>query len=347
MVKRKKFATIKDVAEVSGFSINTVSRALSGRGYVKKETKEKILRVAAELGYTRDCTASALRTRKTHLIGVVVVDNTNPFYAEVIKGIELEARNYGYTILLVNTDRNYENEEKAVNTLVQRRVDGLIITAVQTKIDDILRLAQQGIPNVVIGARFENLPTNYVCSDDERGGYIAMKYLLDTGHKNVLFLNAQKYKYAARVREQGMRKALNEYEQTLENKVEFEVIYSNEGFENAYETFQMFLRKMKKEFKYDAVICYNDIFAYAVIKLLKENGFKIPDELSIVGFDDISFSSIIEPPLTTVATDKIRLGREAFKSLIKNIETGSISQIILPVELKVRNSTKNRGSGNP
>ncbi|MDM7321430.1 MAG: substrate-binding domain-containing protein [Fervidobacterium sp.] len=174
-----------------------------------------------------------------------------------------------------------------------------------------------------------------------------MKYLLDTGHKNVLFLNAQKYKYAARVREQGMRKALNEYEQTLENKIEFEVIYSNEGFENAYETFQMFLRRMKKEFKYDAVVCYNDIFAYAVIKLMKENGFKIPEELSIVGFDDISFSSIIEPPLTTVATDKIRLGREAFKSLIKNIETGSISQIILPVELKVRNSTKNRGNGNP
>ncbi|AMW32882.1 LacI family DNA-binding transcriptional regulator [Fervidobacterium islandicum] len=343
MVKRKRFATIKDVAEASGFSINTVSRALSGRGYVKKETKEKILKVAAELGYTRDCTASALRTRKTHLIGVVVVDNTNPFYAEVIKGIELEARNYGYTILLVNTDRSYENEERAINTLLQRRVDGLIITAVQTKIDDIIRLVQQGIPNVVIGARFEKIQTNYVCSDDERGGYIAMKYLLDTGHKNILFLNAQKHKYASRVREEGVRRALEEFKSEMsEGQISLEVIYSNEGFESAYETFKTFVIRKGQKFNYDALLCYNDIFAYAAIKTLKELGFKVPDDVSVVGFDDISFSSIIEPPLTTVATDKLKLGSEAFKSLIKNMETGSVSQIILPVELKLRNSTLNR-----
>ncbi|WP_448375042.1 LacI family DNA-binding transcriptional regulator [Fervidobacterium sp.] len=339
MVKRKNFATIKDVANASGFSINTVSRALSGRGYVKKETKEKILKIASELGYSRNCTASALRTRKTHLIGVVVVDNSNPFYADVIKGIELEARSYGYTIILMNTDRNYENEEKAINTLIQRRVEGLIITAVQSRTDDIVELVKNKIPNVIIGAKLENIPTNYVCSDDEYGGYLAAKHLLETGHREILFLNAVRYKYAARVREEGIRKALK----TFSKKASLDVIYSKEGFENAYETFQALLRKKKNRFRYDSVICYNDVYAFAVIKILKDYGYKIPDDVSVIGFDDIHFSELIEPPLTTIRTDKIKLGTEAFKSLVKTIEYGSISQVILPVELILRKSTKDRG----
>jgi len=338
MAKRKSFATIKDVANASGFSINTVSRALSGRGYVKKETKEKIMRIAEELGYSRNCTASALRTRKTHLVGVVVVDNSNPFYAEVIKGIEFEARRQGYTIILMNTDRNYKNEQMAINTLIQRRVEGLIITAVQSQIDDIVELVEKRIPNVIVGARMDNVNTNYVCSDDYYGGYLAAKHLLDTGHKSILFLNAVRYKYAARTREEGIRKALRE----SSNGAIVDVIYSNEGYENAYETFEAHLKKKKGLFTYDSIICYNDVYAFAVIRILKANGYKIPEDVSVVGFDDIYFSSIVDPPLTTIRTDKVKLGAEAFRCLIKNIENGSISQIILPVELVLRGSTKRR-----
>ncbi|MGQ9855251.1 MAG: LacI family DNA-binding transcriptional regulator [Fervidobacterium sp.] len=338
MVKKKDFVTIKDVAKVSGYSINTVSRALGNRGYVKRETKEKILKVASELGYMRNCAASALRTKRSHIVGVVVVDNTNPFYAEVIKGIELEAKKYGYTIILINTDRSYENEEKAIEILLQRRVEGLIITAVQTKNDDLRRLVEEKIPNVIIGSKFEDLATNYVCSDDEKGGYLAARHLIETNHRNLLLVNAEKFKYAAKMRELGVRRAIEE----AREKIELEVIYSKDGFDNGYDTFAKFIGKSRKKFSFDGIICYNDVYAFAVMKALKERGIKIPDEVSIVGFDDIYFSSIVEPSLTTVRTDKLKLGAEAFRILINNIESGSVTELTLPVELVVRNSTIHR-----
>ncbi|MGC9795719.1 LacI family transcriptional regulator [Fervidobacterium riparium] len=338
MVKKKDFVTIKDVAKISGYSINTVSRALGNRGYVKRETKEKILKVASELGYMRNCAASALRTKRSHIVGVVVVDNTNPFYAEVIKGVELEAKKYGYTIILINTDRSYENEEKAIEILLQRRVEGLIITAVQTRNDDLKRLVDEKIPNVIIGSKFDELVTNYVCSDDEKGGYLAAKHLLENNHKKLLLVNAEKYKYASKMRELGVRKAISE----INVSAKLEVIYSKDGFDNGYDTFVKFIEKNKTKFEYDGIICYNDVYAFAVMKALKERGIRIPDDVSIVGFDDIYFSSIVEPSLTTVRTDKPKLGAEAFRILMNNIESGSVTELTLPVELVVRNSTIKR-----
>ncbi|HOQ39743.1 MAG TPA: LacI family DNA-binding transcriptional regulator [Fervidobacterium sp.] len=333
---KRRFVTIKDIAQQSGLSVITVSRALSGTGYVRKETREKILRIAEELGYTKDSAASSLRTKKTKILGVVVVDNSNPFYAEVVKGIEIEARKNGYSIILVNTDRNYENEVNAINMLLQRRVDGLIITAVQKRTDDIAELVKKHIPNVIMGSKLKGIKTNYIYTDDEDGGYKAAKHLIELGKKNILLFNGMKYKYAARMREKGVKKAVAR----TNGDVSLHIYRTIEGFENAYQSFKSAFSNLSNQgIAIDAIICYNDIYAYAVIKHLNELGINIPNEIAVVGFDDLPFSSILNPPLTTVSVDKTRLGIEAFKALIKNIEDNTLADIVLPVELVRRKTT--------
>jgi len=335
-VTKRRFVTIKDIAQQSGLSVITVSRALSCTGYVRKETREKILRIAEELGYTKDSAASSLRTKKTKILGVVVVDNSNPFYAEVVKGIEIEARKNGYSIILVNTDRNYENEVNAINMLLQRRVDGLIITAVQKRTDDIAELVKKHIPNVIMGSKLKGIKTNYIYTDDEDGGYKAAKHLIELGKKNILLFNGMKYKYAARMREKGIKKAVAR----TNGDVSLHIYRTIEGFENAYQSFKSAFSNLSNQgIAIDAIICYNDIYAYAVIKHLNELGVHIPDEIAVVGFDDLPFSSILNPPLTTVSVDKTRLGIEAFKALIKNIEDNTLADIVLPVELVRRKTT--------
>lgn len=334
--KERKFITIKDIAKAAGVSINTVSRALSNRGYVKKEKREYIMKIAQELGYTRNCAASALRTKRSNIVGVIVVDNSNPFYAEVVKGVETEARKSGYSIILVNTDRNYENEVKAIQMLLQRRVDGLIICAVQSNVEDIKELVKKKIPTVIVGSIIEGVNTNFVCSEDEMGGFIAMKHLLETGHESILFLNAMNYKYSARMREAGARKAIERFGKNIE----FRVVNSLEGFQNAYDKFSEILSLGQLDF--DAVLCYNDIYAYAVLKASRERNLKIPEDFSVVGFDDIEFSALLSCPLTTVGVDKLKLGSEAFKMLMISLDKDVVNKIILPVRLIERESVKAR-----
>ena len=134
---KKKYVTIRDIARVAGVSINTVSRALNNKPDVSEKTKKKILRIAKELGYVKNFTASSLRQKRTRTVGVVIADSSNPFYAEVLKGIESAARKYEYQIILMNTERIYKYEEEAVRILLERRVDGLLISPVQDKNDDI------------------------------------------------------------------------------------------------------------------------------------------------------------------------------------------------------------------
>ena len=147
---KKKYVTIRDIAEKAGVSINTVSRALNNKPDISEETRKKILKIAKELGYVKNATASSLRSKHTNIVGVIIADSANPFYAEVLKGIEVASRKYGYQIILMNTERIYENEEKAIDVLLQRRVDGLLITPVQDRTEDISKLVERNVHFVIV-----------------------------------------------------------------------------------------------------------------------------------------------------------------------------------------------------
>ncbi|ODN30306.1 LacI family DNA-binding transcriptional regulator [Fervidobacterium thailandense] len=332
----KKFVTIKDIARAAGVSINTVSRALNNKPDINKETKERILRIAKELGYVRDATALSLRYGLTRVVGVIFEDSSNPFYSEVLKGIEYEARKEGFNLILMNTERKYEFEEEAVKTMLSRRVDGLIIVPTQERVEDIEFIVETNIPTVVLGVRLEKNVLPQVYSDDETGAFLAVDYLIAKGRRKILFLNAFMYKSVAQMRYAGYIRAHEKNGLKPDESLIFQI---EEGVENAYSKMKEILRS---GLEFDALFCFNDMFAVGALEALKEARVSVPEQVAVVGYDDIAISRYVCPPLTTVRIDKEAEGRMAFQLLYESIRQknwkSNPREVKLGVELVVRES---------
>jgi len=327
-----KYLTLKMVAEKAGVSVNTASRAINNKPDINEKTKKRILEIAQELGYIRNSAAVALRTKKTRTIGVVIADNRNPFYAEVLNGMEIAAREKNYHIILANTQRDYKKEEEAINLLLAKRVDGLLITPVQDRDDDIKKLIEANIPFVVVGRDFKNIEVDAVYNDEVKGGFLATDYLIKKGHKKIALVNGFLYKSPARSRLEGYKKALNKYRIPLDDLL---ISAGDINMENGYErTRQM----MEKNLDFTAIFAYNDMMAFGVMQAIKEKGLKMPQDIALVGYDDISFSSLISPTLTTIKLKKQELGVESVKLLFSRIngERKKIKKVMLDVELIIR-----------
>lgn len=334
----KKFVTIRDIAKEAGVSINTVSRALNDKPDINVETKRKILEIAKKMGYIKDATAISLRYGLTKVIGVILEDSSNPFFSEVLKGIELGAKEQGFTVVFMNTEKDYTLEEEAIKTMIGRRVDGIIISPTQEKSDDIKFLIEKEIPFVVLGVHFEDIDVPEIYTDDVKGSYLAVKHLIESGRKRILFLNGFLYKSVAKMRLEGYKKALEEFGLKYDDNLVFEL---EEGYENAYSLMKEII---EKGVKFDSVFCFNDVFAIGVIGALKEAGINVPKDVAVVGYDDISFSKFLTPSLTTVRIDKISEGKEAFDMLYQLLRKKIKKNIkkVLDVELVVRESSTNR-----
>jgi len=331
----KKFITIRDVANAAGVSINTVSRALNGKPDINEETKKRVLKVARELGYVKDATALSLKYGLTRVIGVIFEDSSNPFFSEVFKGIEMKAREHNFNVILMNTEKNYDIEEDAIKTMISRRVDGLIITPTQERFEDIESLANLNIPTIILGVHFKELKLPEVHTDDVAGGFLATDYLIKKGRKRIVLLNGLSYKSVAQMRFEGYVNALRD------NGIKYldELVYEiPEGVESAYNKTKEFLLS---GLRFDGMFCFNDIFAIGAIEALKEFGKRIPEDISVVGYDDISYAKYISPSLTTVAIDKILEGQTAFELLLESVKSKakvSAKEIVLDVKLIERKS---------
>ena len=327
-----KYITLKMVAEKAGVSVNTASRAINNKSDINEETKKRILKVAQELGYVRNGTAVALRTKKTGTIGVVIADNRNPFYAEVLNGMEEAAREKNYHIILANTQRDYKKEEEAINLLLAKRVDGLLITPVQDRDDDIKNLIDANIPFVVVGRDFENIEVDAIYNDEVKGGFLATEYLIKKGHKKIAFINGFLHKSPARGRLEGYKKALKKYGIPLDDAlVSAGDIDIKDGYERTRQLFE-------KGLDFTAIFAYNDMMAFGVMQAIKEKGLRIPEDIGLVGYDDIPFSSLISPSLTTIRLNKQELGIESVKLLFSRMNGNrkKAKKIMLDVELIIR-----------
>jgi len=324
-----------DVNVKAEVSVNTASRAINNKPDINEETKKRVLKVAQELGYVRNATAVALRTKKTGTIGVVIADNRNPFYAEVLNGIEEAAREKNYHIILVNTQRDYQKEEEAINLLLAKRVDGLLIAPVQDRDDDIRNLIMANFPFVIVGRDFENIEMDAVYNDEIKGGFLVTEYLFTKGHKRIAFINGFLHKSPAQGRLEGYKKALKEYGIPFDDAL---VSVGDIDVEDGYErTKQM----MKENLDFTAIFAYNDMMAFGAMQAIKEKGLRIPEDIGLVGYDDISFSSLMNPSLTTIRLKKQDLGIESVELLLSRINgrNGSrekMKKIMLNVELIVR-----------
>ena len=327
-----KYITLKMVAERAGVSVNTASRAINNKPDINEKTKKRILKVAQELGYVRNDTAVALRTKKTGTIGVVIADNRNPFYAEVLNGMEVAAKEKNYHIILANTQRDYQKEEEAINLLLAKRVDGLLITPVQDRDDDIKNLIEAKIPFVIVGRDFENIELDALYNDEVKGGFLATEYLIKNGHKRIALVNGFLYKSPARSRLEGYKKALKKYgipvDDVLINVGDIDI---KDGYKRTKQLFE-------KGLDFTAIFAYNDMMAFGAMQAIKEKGLRIPEDIGIVGYDDIPFSPLISPPLTTIRLKKQDLGVESIKLLLSRINGNrkKIKKIMLDVELVKR-----------
>jgi len=320
------------VAERAGVSVNTASRAINNKSDINEETKKRILKVAQELGYVQNATAVALRTKKTRTLGVVIADNRNPFYAEVLNGMEMAAKEKNYHIILVNTQRDYKKEEEAINLLLAKRVDGLLITPVQDRDDDIKNLIDANIPFVVVGRDFENIEVDAVYNDEVKGGFLATEYLIKKGHKRIALIDGFLYKSPAKGRLEGYKRALNKYKIPSDDSL---ISVGDINIEDGYERTKQML---EKNLDFTAIFVYNDMMAFGAMQAIKEKSLGIPEDIGLVSYDDIPFSSLISPPLTTIRLKKQDLGVESLKLLLSRINgiRKKVKKVMLNVELIVR-----------
>lgn len=332
----RKYVTMRDIAERAGVSVNTVSRVLNNKPDISKETREKILKIAKELGYIKNVTASALRNRQTRIVGVILEDITNLFFAEVMKGIEAAARRHDYQLLLMNTGTDSKKQREAIQTLLERRVEGILITPTEDGLSDLEKLASINVPFVIVGRHIERLQLDEIHSDEVKGGYLATKHLLSRGRKNILLINSVPENSAARMRQEGYRMALREAKVLLPE--DYIIVASEPNMEAGY---RAVYRAIEKKLVFDAIFCYNDMFAFGAMRALEELKKKIPQDVAVIGYDDVAFASYYRPTLTTVRINKFAMGFEAFKMLLQRI-TGRRrrpKRVVMDVELIVREST--------
>lgn len=337
-MKNKKYITIKDISKEVGVSINTVSRALNDKPDISEKTKEKILQKAKEMGYVKNTFASMLKTQKSKIIGVIIPDSSNPFFSEVFKGIEEEARLNNYQTMIINTEGKYSSEEKAISTLIERRVDGILLFPMQNNYEDIEKLITEKYPLVLVGRGVENWNVDEIYNNEIKGGYLATEHLIKKGCQRILMISAEEFNTAAKNRENGYIKALNDY-----NFKYKKIININKIHEGLYiEEGEKIIQDVIKKEKIDGVFCYNDLIAYGAIKKLIENEINVPKKIKVVGYDDIRFSKIFTPSLTTISVNKNKMGKEAFNMLIRRIDNidSTTMNITLDVELIERDSTK-------
>ncbi len=324
------FVTLKQIAEEVGVSVNTVSRAINDKPDVSKETRQKVLEAAKRLGYVPNRSALSLRKQKTHIVGVIIEDNANPFWAEVLRGIESAAKSHGYHVILVNTSREYQNEVEGIKMLLERRVDGLLIAPNQEKYDDIYQLIEmENIPFVIMGRHikeFEKLNIPMIYSNEVKGGYMATQYLIKRGCRRIAFIGAQPYNTASIERCKGYKKALKE----AGIKIDRSLIKTG-GIEikGGYDSTMSLIEKKKQ---FDGVFAYNDLMAFGVLKALRESGLKVPEDVKVIGYDDIPYTTIVTPPLPTIRIKKREMGEKAFKILINKEK----KQEVLDIELIAR-----------
>ena len=332
-------ANMDDLAKYCGVSITTVSRALRNKGEISKETKEKILAAAKELNYVPNIPARILAGGHSNTVGLIVADNSNPYYAELIHGAEDYAKDYGYGVILYNTNEEAELELKGHQMLLENKVGGLLITSIISGKEPLENLEKKKIPFVLLNRYLENYPTDWIRGNNELGAYLVTKHLCSHGHKRILHISGNESISSVRERLQGYIKALKENGCAFDPNL---VYHCDLKLESGYE---MTLKALKElDPQPTAIFAYSDLLAIGVLKALHELKKRVPDDIALAGYDNIEYSPFIEPSLTTVDQFAYAIGSEGMRVLIEkiNLEEGEeweLKQIILDPELCVRESS--------
>ena len=331
-----KSPTIHDVAQLAGVSLSTVSRVLNDYDSVNPQTRERVEAAIKELHYEKSKAADPVKSgREKKTIGLIVPNILNPFFPLLIKGIEQVAKIHGYHLILCDSENDVTIEQQHIDNLSERGVTGVILIP-SSETTHVENLIESELPFVFLDRFLDIEGASYVVSDNEEGAYQAIKYLLKLGHRKIVYLAGPQDLSTEKARFKGYKRALEEEGIECCNELFREGHYA---LEDAYGEVNELLRQKTK---FSAIFAANDMMAFGAKQALKEHGLKVPEDISLVGYDDIRFSSIIA--LTTVAQPTYEMGRNAMVLLLDLIE-GRVStpqQIVLRPSMMIRESCQRR-----
>jgi len=343
----KRRVTLSDIAASAGVAPMTVSRVINQSGYVHPETREKILQVIREMNYRRNGLARGLKRQRTETIGLVLGDIANPFAAELARSVREVMSAKGYTVFICVSEQSPKEDVAALDSLADHMIDGIIIATRASKLgnDRLSEMIDLGTPVVLIGRDFRHPRADFVGADNLKGGYEATVYLIKQGHKRIGFVGVSLTNGLGLKRFQGYLEALREHGLPVEEQL---IVGGRSGSEQSpgYSTEAMGYEGMKRLLSLPklptAVFARNDFTALGAISAIKEAGLQIPQDIAIVGYDDVPLAAHTSPPLTTVRQPTREQGQVAAEFLLRRLESSEPlprEERIFECELIVREST--------
>jgi len=341
MAKRKS-STIQDVAHLARVSVATVSALLNGSAFVSAALAERIRDAMAVLDYHPDRVARSLRTGKTHAIGMVVPDVTNPFYPEVIRGVEQAAQRAGYSIVLVNSNEDPEQERRGLQTLISMRIDGVLIACCDSSNSIFDLVSRYQTPAVFLDRVPSNPSAMRISTDNFKAGWLGTRHLIDLGHERIAIVAGRAALSPHAHRIEGFRKAMQEAGLAVRDE------YFRTGSLSSVTGYEIGKQLLELKRKPTAIFCTNNKTLLGVVRALAECKVKCPDEVSILGFDDFAWTENFHPKLTTIVQPTEELGRRGTEMLLEHIQVRDNEQnetppfrdpVLMEPELRVREST--------
>ena len=338
--------TVKDIAKKAGVSHTTVSRALHGNSLISDETTERIRRIASQMGYSPSAAARSLKTNRSRVLGVVLSSVDDPFFSEILQGIEEAVQDGGYSLFIASANRDPARERKIVQTMVEHRADGVIICSTSFSSEQSSQLLQYGVPMVVVNNQAAEDFRYSIYHDDVDGSRQVTRHLIGLGHRRIAYIGNSASGRTTLDRLTGFRQEMESARLTVPGGFIYET--AGGGPENGMEAISYFLSLQNRP---TAFVCYNDMIAVGVLKGLQQAGIQVPEEISVAGFDNIVFSAYTNPPLTTFDQPKRFIGTEAARLLLELLNSSAADELssqqnvrILKGSLLVRASTGPAGS---
>lgn len=328
-------ATIKDVAAIAGISYTTVSHVVNRTRPVSDEVRKKVEAAIAQLDYVPSAVARSLKAKSTATIGLLIPNGINPYFAELARGIEDYCERNGYCVILCNSDDNLEKQRSYLRVLLEKRVDGLIVSSVGGDDSLVHSLLAVRTPMVIVDRDLEHVAADLVRIDHELGAYLATSHLLQLGHRHIACISGPAETSVARMRLAGYHRAMQEANLDVPPSWIVESDFTGpSGYRAA--------RQLLGQNRPTAIFAANDMVGIGVLRAAAELNVRVPAELSVIGFDDIQMSQYVYPALTTVGQSILQLGEQAAQVLLRRISAQShapVEQFIVAPSIVLREST--------
>jgi LacI family transcriptional regulator len=329
-------ATVRDVAKRAGVAPITVSRVVNNSGYVSEKTRTRVEAAIADLGYVPNVLARSLRSRRTDTLALILTDISNPFWTTLSRGVEDAASDAGFNVILCNTDESEIEQDKYLRVLLQKQVDGVLLVPARSALEPIQFVQSQDTPVVVLDRVIPDAQADTVRCDSEGGAYQLTRLLLSLGHRRIAMLSGPQGVSTAEDRVAGYQRALKEAGLGVDPAL---VYYGQFSLESGYTMTQQVLAVTPRP---SGLFAGNNFIAIGALRALRDAGLQVPEDLALVGFDDLPADLVVDPFLTVVAQPAYEMGRRATELLLARLSgeaPEAYQEIVLPTVLIVRQSS--------